>query len=64
MSIAEDSPKSSFTVSSAAALPEDSEEDFPRNSQREDRARPCCGRADVAWFGGGGPNTCFEQLSV
>lgn len=61
MSIAEDSPKSSFTVSSAAALPEDSEEDFPRNSQREERAKPCWGRADVAWFGGGGPKAYFKR---
>jgi len=55
----DDRPKSSLTVLSAffLSLLSDSEEDLPRNSQFELRAKPCCGRADVAWFFGGGPKT-------
>jgi hypothetical protein len=37
------------------SLPGASEEDLPKNSQLELRAKPCCGRDEVAWFWGGGP---------
>jgi hypothetical protein len=58
LSIADDSPKSSFTLPPLLSLPSvDSEADLPRNSQLVDRAKPCCGRLEVAWFGGGGPKT-------
>lgn len=48
-------PKSSLTVLDPAAS---SEADLPRNSQRDVRAKPCCGRVDVGWPDlGGGPKT-------
>jgi hypothetical protein len=58
------SPKSSLTelessVSSDAVL--------PRNSQRELRAKPCCGSEDVAWPDlGGGPKTltCNQHVTL
>lgn len=43
-------PKSSFTASPVplGVRSSDSDEDFPRNSQCELRAKPCCGRECVA----------------
>jgi hypothetical protein len=55
-------PKSSLTVGLLAALPAiDSDVDLPRNSQREVRAKPCCGRSLVwGWFGAV-PKTCHTM---
>jgi hypothetical protein len=48
-------PKSSLTESEPKAS---SAADLPRNSHRDVRANPCCGRAEVAWPDlGGGPKT-------
>ena len=54
------SPKSSFTLSSPAEEEDklaDSEVLFPRNSHREVRAKPCCGREAVAAWSGAVPKT-------
>src|SRR5690242_11760011 len=61
--LAELRPKSSFTDRSAASLEaaSDSDVDLPRNSHRLVRAKPCWGRDEVAWFAGGGPNTCVRR---
>ena len=49
-------PKSSLTASSPPFdRRPDSEDDLPRYSHFEMRAKPCCGRLEVAWFFGGGP---------
>lgn len=53
------SPKSSLTErSSAAELLADSLVDLPRNSHRDERAKPCCGSLDVAAWSGAVPKTC------
>lgn len=39
-----------------------SDVDLPKYSQRELRAKPCCGSDDVAWLDGGGPKTCCRLL--
>jgi len=58
-------PKSSFTLSSPPLAREpDSDEDFPRYSHVELRAKPCCGRPPVAWSLGGGPNACVHIVST
>lgn len=58
------SPKSSLTATSPAAADEDpdaagadSDVDLPRNSQRDVRAKPCCGSFEVAAWSGAVPNT-------
>jgi hypothetical protein len=52
------SPKSSLTErSSAAELLADSLVDLPRNSHRDERAKPCCGSLDVAAWSGAVPKT-------
>ena len=45
-----DRPKSSLTEASAPLAPieKDSDDVLPRYSQREERAKPCCGSLDVA----------------
>ncbi len=52
-------PKSSLTDESPLLLGsvEDSDEVFPRYSQRDVRAKPCWGRLPVAWSFDGGPKT-------
>lgn len=53
-------PKSSLTQSSDGApdlAAPDSDVLLPRNSHRDERAKPCCDSADVAWSAGGGPKT-------
>jgi hypothetical protein len=52
-----DRPKSTLTEFSPLSLlsADDSDDDFPRYSQRELRAKPCWGREPVAWSLGGGP---------
>jgi hypothetical protein len=57
-------PKSSLTELEPRAS---SEADLPRNSQRDVRAKPCCGREDVGWPDlGGGPKTysvCQQSIN-
>lgn len=52
-------PKSSFTEASPEVLGRepDSEEDLPRYSHLEVRAKPCWGRPVVGCEAGGGPKT-------
>lgn len=58
----ESRPKSSFTASSPPLeRAPDSEDDLPRYSHVELRAKPCWGRAEVAWSFGGGPKTCIGR---
>lgn len=45
--VADERPKSSFTEASETPVV-DSEDDFPRNSHFELRAKPCWGSLDVA----------------
>ena len=54
-----DKPKSSFTDESPVLFGRvvDSDEDLPRYSHFEVRAKPCWGNPLVAWFAGGGPKT-------
>src|SRR5205823_14919142 len=56
-----DKPKSSFTLSSPLCAT-DSEVDFPRNSQRDMRAKPCCGSPAVGRSLGEGPKTYRAQF--
>ena len=50
-SILFESPKSSFTDESPEFFPAaDSEEDLPRYSHVDMRAKPCWGRPEVGWF--------------
>ena len=57
--VAEDRPKSSLTLASEGpAEGDDSDVDLPRNSHREVRANPCCGRRAVGAWSGAVPKTC------
>lgn len=53
--MADERPKSNLTEMSDGLA--DSELDFPRNSHRELRAKPCCGNFEVAAWSGAVPNT-------
>lgn len=55
-------PKSNLTAESEVLLVvADSSLDLPRYSQRTLRAKPCCGREEVAWpDDGGAPKTLFS----
>lgn len=54
-------PKSSLTELEPRAS---SDVDLPRNSHRDVRAKPCCGRDDVGWPDlGGGPKTWVRDVS-
>ena len=64
-SIESERPKSSLTEASAPLAPieKDSEEVFPRYSQRELRAKPCCGSLEVAsWEEDGAPKSWGESV--
>ena len=61
-SMLSDNPKSSFTLASAPLVPieNDSDDVLPRYSQREERAKPCCGSLEVgAWEEEGGPKSYY-----
>jgi len=63
-SVAEERPKSSLIEASDAPVDEDSEDDLPRNSHFEFRAKPCWGSLDVASWPGAVPKTYLVGIAL